>query len=317
MLEAICQQTNVSYNWKSPDLVGNFATSTIVINTIPAKPSQTLIANYTLTIRNDYNDCITPTVIPMLQNIYPPKVVISSVVKAISCVTGSVILTNDSDTGIPAGSSFPASKPVIGYMWEGPTPQQPQAMSTTYQGFVPGDYTLTGQDLNNGCTSQTVFNVRNDRVYPSVNSPELPPPFVLDCATGTTVIYPSINGSTANLAFSWSAPSGVPTSDKTKKNMITSAIGVYRIRTTNTINGCATNAEVRVVNDVLTAGMTLSGESGFAPYTVSLNNSSSSLTGTNSIASAWNFGNGTYSITNSALCRQVLFIIQREPTPLR
>ena len=48
---------------------------------------------------------------------------------------------------------------MIGFLWEGPTPQTPLAFSSNYIGFTAGVYTLTAQDLNNGCKALGVITL--------------------------------------------------------------------------------------------------------------------------------------------------------------
>lgn len=145
---------NTSANWSFPGAPGNIQADSIVINSSPSSPSATLIANYTLTITDNNNTCKSNTVIPMYQNLFPPQSLISSGgPAALSCETPSIMLTNISITNIPPATGFPTNQSVIGFLWEGPAPQTPLAFSSIYVGFTAGVYTLTAQDLNNGCKS--------------------------------------------------------------------------------------------------------------------------------------------------------------------
>ncbi|MCC6371277.1 MAG: gliding motility-associated C-terminal domain-containing protein [Bacteroidia bacterium] len=300
-LEAISETPNTSYVWSYPAVPGNQPTSTITVNTRTGSATATLVANYTLTLTDNNNTCKTTTVVSILQNIFPPKATINNgVVPAITCKTNTVVLTNNSSTGILPGSQFPVSLPVVGYLWQGPSPQTPEQMSSTYLAATVGNYTLTALDLNNGCKSSTVIAVNDDRINPSVNVPSAPANFTLDCGATSVSIQPLVSGATANYNYSWLVPSGAATSGLTKQVLVTNKTGVYRVLVTNTVNGCASSGEVKVVNGILKGGFKPSTESGYAPLEVVFTNTSASSIDNSNITTVWHFGNGTYTVTKSA-----------------
>jgi len=153
ILQGIAEEgANVSSAWSfsgTPGVVPGFSTTVIYQ---PNNPTKTTLNNYTLTLTDNSSTCRSTTVVPIQQNVFPPKVGFSLGTGSITCATPSIVLTNTSSTGIPA-NTFPIILPVIGYYWEGPTPQEPVQVSTTYVAEIAGVYTLTGKDLNNGCVS--------------------------------------------------------------------------------------------------------------------------------------------------------------------
>jgi gliding motility-associated-like protein len=70
---------------------------------------------------------------------------------------------------------------------------------------------------------------------------------------------------------------------------------------TNTINGCKATAVYQVVEGAIHADFTSSTDFGFAPLSVTFNNTSATSTGASSIISSWGYGNGviTPSVMNN------------------
>ena len=287
---------NVSYVWSFPGTPGNMNSDTISIGVNSVSPSTSLIANYTLNITDNSSTCRSFSVIPMYQNIYPPKAsVTNGGLTAISCKVFTITLTNQSSTSIPPPTGFPFQQPVIGYLWEGPSPQEPLQLSTTYLAATIGVYTLTAKDLNNGCITKTTTTIADNKIYPVVTVPST----TLDCGDEFTTLFTVVSGSTTSLSYSWNPPPGdFPTSPKNLPTLTVSKIGKYRVLVTNTSNGCATLSEGTVVNGSLTADFELQPAKGTAPLSVTFfNNSKSSHSdpteAAKGILSYWNFGNGT------------------------
>ncbi|WP_317896881.1 PKD domain-containing protein [Aurantibacillus circumpalustris] len=150
---------NVSYLWSFISTPNYIAANTITINTNSAAPTTTLIDNYTLTVTDLNNACTSTTIIPMYQNTFPPIAAIASNMSPTSC-QHTVVLTNQSMTGIPSNSPFPTNLVVAGYLWIPPSPSQSTlALSSTYTAQTSGIYTMTVMDMNNGCTATSTINV--------------------------------------------------------------------------------------------------------------------------------------------------------------
>lgn len=305
VLQGVSETANVSYNWGFAGTPGNVPGTTITVNTNLANTTQTLVNNFTLTITDNNNTCKSTSVIPIYQNIFPPKIAISAGNASLSCIVTTVQLTNQSSTGI-LGSYFPTNLPVIGYLWEGPTPQEPLQVSSTYLAGTVGTYTMTGKDRNNGCLATGTIAIGDNRIYPFVNAPPtVATPSVIDCGQGSVKLIPVVSPS-ANITFSWTAPNnGIPpvVGDASLAAYPVKFPGTYTVLVTNTISGCATRTTMSAVNATLTAEFEPSVTEGYAPLEVSFTNkssSSNSVTGTASITSMWSFGNGTNTVTYSA-----------------
>ncbi len=296
--------TSVDFTWKrstNPPLITN-SVLPVFTNTAGASvPSATVIDNYTLTVFDRNNTCSSTTVVTMYQNTRPPKAGIAFSAPALNCITFSVNATNNSTTGVLPGTFF-GTAGINAILWEGPTPQEPKANSSTYLGYTPGPYTLTVRDMNNGCTSQTTAVLGDNRVFPVITTnPEVP----LDCGaaggSGVKLSAQVVGMTPAQVSAQWDAP--VPTPNIQNPNTLTlttDGVGEYKLTVTTLSNGCQTSTFVTVKNGVLTAGFTADQESGFAPLTVNFSNtsaSSSTATGTSSITSIWSFGNGSTRTT--------------------
>ncbi|MCC6371278.1 MAG: gliding motility-associated C-terminal domain-containing protein [Bacteroidia bacterium] len=299
VLQGISQTPNISYQWAFVGTPGIFPTSTISVQTNTAKATNTVVGSYTLTLTDNNNTCITTTVVTITQNIYRPNAVIYAATSSITCNTPTIMLTNSSTSGVPPGSVFQPGIPVA-ELWQGPSPQTPMQVSSTYVAATVGEYTMVAKDLNNGCTSQTLISIGDGRVYPAVTSPTVP--FILDCGAKSVDITPIIKLPINNLAYHWQLPQISAVSGVTNAVLTTTTIGQYKILVTNTVNGCASVGEVSVSNGTLNADFEPDPYSCFAPFPVKFTNLARTSLDPNGlgISTVWGFGNGTYSTTPSA-----------------
>jgi gliding motility-associated-like protein len=295
-LEGASLTPNVSYNWSFPTAPGNLQGIPITIITT-SNTTNTLVANYTLTVTDNNNTCKSSTIIPMYQNVFPPKVGISLSSTVIACNTASVVLTNTSTNQSP--SNFPNTQIIQAYLWEGPPPQNPEQLISNYVAIIPGTYTLTAKNLNNGCIASGTTIIADNRIYPVVNNPSAPPPFILDCGSPTVAINANVTDPLANYSYLWEVPISSTIGVATNSILTVNLIGTYKLQVTNSNNGCISYGTVNVINGSLTANFDPDKISGFAPLTVNFNNTSTSVNSL-SISTVWNFGNGTSSVTASS-----------------
>ncbi|PBQ31603.1 hypothetical protein CNR22_07425 [Sphingobacteriaceae bacterium] len=301
VLEGFSETPNVNYGWSFPPVggsPGNVQGYSLTVNINSVAPTTTLVANYTLTITDNSSSCKSTSVVPILQNIFPPKPLITNGgTSSITCNTSTIVLTNQSSTGIPP-NSFPTNSIVVAYIWDGPSPQQPGQFTTTYLAATVGVYTLTVKDYNNGCTSSTTIPIYDNRLYPTIDPPLNK--FYLDCgATVTSVTLDLGNPPSKPYAYLWTSP---PTASITQPNsatLTTKNIGDYSVLVTNTVNGCATKAYYIVYSGSLTASFTANDTTGYAPLSVTFENTSQSVLGNAGMTSAWNFGNSTGTLTTA------------------
>jgi hypothetical protein len=229
----------VGYVWTFPGTPGSLPGSFITITSNSAAPTSSIVANYTITATDLNSFCMSTNVVPMYQNLYPPKAKFSPGI--ITCTTPTLVLTNQSTSGIPINSPFPVSQPVIGYQWFGPTPQPSAAVTTTYAASTPGTYTLVAMDMNNGCTSATFSIVDDNQDYPIISSSGI---FCFN-GSGFAVISPTVIPASA-VQFSWISPVSGTVSGAQSGTLITNSPGIYSITVTNTSNGCSSTAQLTV-----------------------------------------------------------------------
>ncbi|MBL7913370.1 MAG: gliding motility-associated C-terminal domain-containing protein [Bacteroidia bacterium] len=296
---------NTSFSWAFPGPpAGQVPNDTLTVSTNTASPTSTIVGTYTLTVTDAINKCKSTQTLTIYQNTAKPTAIITGS-NAISCDTPTINFTNASTSNVPA--TFFPTLPVIGYIWSGPSPQQTQQVTSTYIAYTPAgianQYTLVAKDLNNGCTSVATKTLGDNRVYPIVNTPLQPGPFILDCGVNTTAtISPLITGTTTGFTYSWVAVPTTSFSSYTSSVTTVNKPGPYKIIVTNTVNGCQSYGVVEVINGGITGDFLPSTYTGYAPLNVSFTNlsaSSSTATGASSITSVWSFGNGQSQITTS------------------
>jgi hypothetical protein len=247
VLQGQSNTPNVSFAWTFPGTPGVSPGPTLTVGSNTSAPSLTLVANYTFVVTDNSSTCKSTTIFPVYQNIFPPKAKISSASTFITCSTQTIMLSNQSTSAIPP--VFNPTQPVISSLWEGPMPQNPLQNSSVYTASVPGTYTMTALDLNNGCISFTTFVLSDYRNYPVVNNPVQPGPFNL-CGQASVKLTPVISSPTTNLTYSWSAPVNATVTGVSLMQLTTNAPGTYTIAVRDNVSGCVTTATMEVIECV-------------------------------------------------------------------
>ncbi len=244
ILFGISTTPNTSYLWTAPgsSLVPN--SYSIGVGTTGA-PSNSVIGTYTFQVIDNINACSSETNIVIYQNIFPPNALIGNAgSNSVTCTTPSVVLTNQSTSGIPP-SAFSNSLAVIPQLWIGPSTPSSSGTSSIVV-FSVGVYSLTVLDPNNGCSAMATYTLGDARQYPIVNNPTAPPPFCLDPPTTSIDISPNLGGSISTYTYNWQAPSSATISGQNTATLNTNMVGNYTITVTNTVSGCSTIGNVTV-----------------------------------------------------------------------
>jgi len=304
VLEGLSTTTNVAYSWSfqngsNPNTVPN--ATTVVQTTTNTAISATVVNVYTLTVTNENNQCKTSTLVPIYQNIRPPRPKINGA-GPLDCITFEQTLVNGSSLDEAPNFFAPLGTAVT--RWDGPSPQVANEDTVaSYKARTVGIYTMTVIDRNNGCITQTTVLVGDNRVYPVLQTNTL---VALDCGasnTGVSLSVTAIGLKPGDITSQWTAP--LPTPNIKNANTLTlttDGVGEYSLTVITTSNGCKSDIKVNVVNGELNANFVSDADDGFAPFEVDfVNNSSStsSITGTSSITSVWSFGNGTTLTTTT------------------
>jgi hypothetical protein len=240
---------NNSSSWSYPGTPGISVGNNYTVNANSATPASTIVNTYTFTTVDNSSLCKTQSVVTIYQNLFPPTAVIGiGGSSAITCSTPTVMLTNQSTSGIPP--VFQHSSPVIGYLWQGPSPQAPLSNNSSYVAAVVGTYTLVAKDLNNGCTATVTRIIGDNRIYPLVNNPIAPAP---TCLTGgSAIISPIITGNPLGFVYSWTSPVNATVTGVNSATLTTNTLGTYTVAVTNTISGCSTNGTLEVIDCTVT-----------------------------------------------------------------
>jgi hypothetical protein len=129
----------VTYIWQP----GNINTNTLAVTTA---------GNYSLTVTNPLNGCISTSVVTVTQNAVLPNIS-ASVGGTLTCSNTSVTLTGNSTT------------PGVTYTW------QPVNISNSVANVSnTGNYTLTVTNPLTGCFNSTVVTVTQNTVMPNVSA---------------------------------------------------------------------------------------------------------------------------------------------------
>ena len=256
--------SGVTYNWVGPG-----------ISASPTDQDQnvSIPGNYTITVVAP-NGCVhDTTIVIQIDTISPQNVV----------ATGGVILCGTSDITLSGNSSTSG----VAYTWVGPG-------NVPYTGQNPvvdevGIYTLTVENLANGCTATDTTNVAEDINAPnatvSVNG-------TITC-TNTTVEI-SGESTTPNVTYAWTTPTNATLSGKGPH--VVSDYGSYKLVVTAP-NGCSTVKNIAAPVDTISPGAST------MPITLTCQNPSGTLIGStnsaNTVSYDWTGPNG-YTNNNAS-----------------
>ena len=205
--------SGVSYQWNPG---GSSPTS--------ASTNVTASGNYTLTATDPNNGCTSTSTV---------NVSINNTIPNIS-VGNSQTLTCSNQTVTISGSS---TTPGVNYLW---APGGSNSNQSSTNVSVPGTYTLTVTDPNNGCSAQGSVLVSSTNAIPNISMGSNQ---TLTCNSTTATINAS--SSTAGVTYLWSPGGTTPNSSST----IVSAAGTYTLTVTDTSSGCSATSSVLVNDD--------------------------------------------------------------------
>ncbi len=209
---------NFTYNWSGPN---GFTGNTLV------PPSVTTGGTYTLTVTDNINGCTKTVAQTVVQNTTLPMALAGNP-QTLNCYNnGSVTIGGASSTG----SNFT-------YNWSnGQT-------SATQNVILPGTYTITVTDTQNGCTKESSVVIDEDKVIPTVDAGI---DLFINCYTPTQTIAATANAGTAP-TYAWSGP-GI-TGGGTTLTPTINLPGNYILTVTNSINGCTKIDDITVTADL-------------------------------------------------------------------
>ncbi len=250
-----------TYQWQGPQTVPNVPDPT---NLIPGTYSVTVTDGFMCTRTNQFTILAATVIAPLLTQASTPN------------------CTNPNGGAInlaPSGGTAPYS-----YLWNN------GANTQNIVGVAAGTYTVTVTDAA-GCNGTVSLTVVGDQTPPIAAGAAAN---TLNCQQNTTVLSGQGSSVGNNFTYLWTAQSGSGiTGPPNTLNTIVNALGIYRLRVTNTTNGCTAIVDVPVTGNttppVASAGLpqTLT----CAITNVTLDGTGSSSSG-NNISYLWSASNG-------------------------
>ncbi|MCC7246131.1 MAG: gliding motility-associated C-terminal domain-containing protein [Saprospiraceae bacterium] len=195
-------------------------------------PTVGAAGNYTLLVTNTGNGCTALAITTVTNNTTPPTIVIASP-DQLTCVKNSITLNGN---GSSMGTGFSA-------VWNGGNIVSGQYTLTPVVN-VPGNYTLSIQNSQNGCTATQVVTVLQNITPPVAEAGEAD---TLHCKQ----LQVLLNGSSptaGSLLFAWSSANGHIVSGATAQLSTVDAPGLYVLTVTNPANGCTAMDNVAVIS---------------------------------------------------------------------
>jgi hypothetical protein len=221
--------------WSGPGIVSGGLTYTPTIN-------QT--GTYTLTVVDVYNGCTQSDAVLITPDVTAPAAAIATP-DLLTCVVENVVLNAAASS---QGTDF-------AYLWTGPgLVNGNTVLSPTVN--QPGQYTLTINNLDNGCVSTTSVSVPQDIALPTAEANE---GFELTCSVLEDELSAAGSSSGPNFTYAWSTPNGNIVANPNSAQPTVDAPGQYSLLVTNTATGCIqTDAATVVINTNYPAALELS-----------------------------------------------------------
>jgi len=158
--------------------------------------------------------------------------------------SGSLSCTNSSITLNGTGSSTGSS---IVYTWTDANGNNVgSALSISVSN--PGNYTLTVEDSDSGCSSASTVGVTSNTVAPTAAASSSNN---LTCSAPTATLSASGSTAGANITYLWTTTNGTITGSTTGMTTTISSAGTYNVLVTDTSNGCASSSSVNVTQTAL------------------------------------------------------------------
>lgn len=222
--------SEMSYQWSSVDgsLLGNSTMPNTLTNTA---------GTYQLLILNTQNGCRDSATVSVPQdtvapavNLLPPDI--------LNCITSSVpLMAADSDAG-----------PDFTIEWSGPAGGFASGTDGLSPEVVrPGNYSLTIENLANGCRSTRSVLVEQDTVPPIADAGA---DFVIPCFPELRQLDGSASSAGAIYSYSWATDNGVLENGGSTLTPTIDGPGSYTLSILNTQNGCSASDIVLVSQDI-------------------------------------------------------------------
>jgi gliding motility-associated-like protein/uncharacterized repeat protein (TIGR01451 family) len=205
-----------SYTWQP----GTSTSTSIVV-------SPTLTSTYTLTGSNGNCGTGSATI----------AITVNSAPSVTATTSGTITCTTPSVDLLATSSSTNAV-----YLWSGPggftsTAQSPSSIA------IPGNYTLTVNDMVTGCTTSATTAILTDTSVPTVTASVSG---TVTCANPSATV--SAGSTATNVSYSWNGPASFTSA---ASSFTTSTGGTYTVTVTDVSSSCPASSVVVVTSNTL------------------------------------------------------------------
>ncbi len=221
--------SQIVYEWTTPD--GNIVSG---VNTLT--PDVDAPGDYTLTVLDTINGCLSTTEITVVEDVVLPGV---------NAGPGEELTCFLTEYTLQGSLSGQVSR--FDYEW---TTQDGNIISgeQTLNPLVgeAGIYTLVVVDTINGCTSSASVEVTQDANVPVA---DVAPSNALNCYFPMVTLDGTGSSQSPNLVYSWSTPNGNFVGGTGTLSPVIDMAGTYILTISDTVNACVTSQTVQIAAD--------------------------------------------------------------------
>ncbi len=223
--------SNFQYSW----VTGN---GNIVSGETTLTPQVNAAGNYTLTVLDETNGCLSTAEVEVTEDVELP---------IINILPPAILTCKAPETTIDAGGSSMGI--IYQYDW---TTQNGNIVNGQNTPLLtvdePGDYVLTISNSDNGCEASTSVIVGEDVDLPAVDAG---PSYELHCNLTEVNLMGNTDVSVGQFTAAWDTGNGNIVSGDQSLTPLVNAPGTYQLTIVNTATGCSNTNEVVVTENVL------------------------------------------------------------------
>ncbi len=276
--------SSTNYSWTIPPNL-TVASNTISVFTVSVTTNPTTFT----VLAMGSNGCVGKQKVNFYKDVTVPPYSVVFTPSVITCANPNVAMSPSGSSTVPVTFTFTSPAPTT-------TANTSGALFS-----IPGTYTMTYQNLNNGCIATTNTVVPLNTTPPATITVG---PYFIPCGGGTVLINAGTISQPPNYTYTWSPPMGAGMSCVTCYSTSANMAGIYTVVITNTINGCVATNTLQV-----SQGTT------FITGSASIcNGQTTTLTANGATTYTWNTGSNatsivvnptvttTYSLSGTASC---------------
>lgn len=224
------QGATILYSWETT--TGHIVSGDTTLTPVVDEPGQ-----YTLEVFNTANSCVALSTVIINENLTAP-VAQAGNPAILSCA--NPVITLDGSTSSIGNQYLYQWNTQNGNILLGDTSLQPQVDQS-------GFYTLIVTDQSNGCTAESTVQILLDQNTPEADAGASP---TLTCTVTNLLLDGSDSSLGAQFSYQWSTQDGQIIDGETTLTPAIGAPGTYTLLVTNVDNGCISDAEVLVNQDI-------------------------------------------------------------------